>query len=99
MQKSHQKGRYVTLVSVLCILCFAGAASAQVTVSPTVTFSNGLFHYDYSVTNTSVNDVFLVDVHVTQQGDTVQNLMAPAGFQAAFDPGLGLVSFLEDTNT
>src|SRR5262249_10049296 len=28
---------------------------------------------------------------------SIQNLTAPAGFQAVYDPGLGLLTFLEDS--
>jgi hypothetical protein len=95
-----RKSMLMSSLTVVCAtLCAAGAARAQVTVTPSVTFSNGLYHYDYSVTSTLANDIPLIDVDVAPQADAVQNLMAPSGFQATFDPGLGEVTFLEDTST
>jgi hypothetical protein len=39
-----------------------------------------------------------VTLTVPADPTAVQNLLAPAGFNAFFDPGLGLVDFIEDTS-
>ncbi len=76
------------------------AASAQVVVTPVVSPVNGgLYHYDYSVTNNAPLDLSIVTTTVLSQPDAVLNLTAPAGFNAFFDPALGLLDFVEDTST
>jgi len=81
----------------LLLFTSALAFGDPITVSPVVTQSGSTFHYDYSISNTTGLDLPVLDVAVTP-GPTVTNLMAPAGFQSAFDSVLGLVSFLEDTD-
>lgn len=75
------------------------AVNAQVIVSPVVTFSSGLYNYNYTITNNSTDDLFDLSIHVPAQATAIKNLSAPAGFISAFDPGLGLVDYLEDTST
>lgn len=75
-------------------------ARADVTVTPTVSFDNGLYHYDYTVANNSADELAILTLTTLPGADTIQNLMAPDGFLADYDSGLGLVSFLEgDTGT
>ena len=76
------------------------ACNAQVVISPTVTAIGGaLFHYNYTITNTSAtDDLFDVSIHVIPAIGSVQNLVTPAGFKSAFDSGLGLVDFVEDSS-
>ncbi len=81
----------------LCLLSAPCVVRAQVS-TPTVTLVNGLFHYDYSISNTSPNDLFDVDIHVLSGAGVVTNVFAPTGFMTAYDSGLGLVSFLEDSS-
>lgn len=80
------------------VLCLAGTAQAQVSVSDLVTQSGGLYHYDYTVINTSPADVLFIDIPVIPDPTAVQNPSAPAGYGISFNSGLGLVSFLEDTD-
>ena len=75
----------------------AVATAGAIIVTPTVTPVGSLFHYDYSIANNSPDDVVLVDISVPPASGAVQNLTAPSGFLTAFDSGLGLVSFIEDT--
>ena len=94
MSSSHKLLSRLLLALLLPVLLPA----SSVTVNPAVSQNGGLFHYDYSIANASADDAFLVDIHVGHNPADIQNLMAPSGFQAAFDPNLGLVSFLEDTS-
>lgn len=94
----RQYGSRFAFAAITSLLFAACTAQAQVSVTPTVGSSGGLFHYDYSVTNMTGNEVILVDVDVPQDPLAVQNPTAPTGFKIAFDPGLGLVSFLEDSD-
>ena len=82
------------------MLSIGSAVLAQVpTVTPAVTFSGGLYHYNYSITNNSSNDLFDVSLHVQAGPGIILNLSAPVGYQSAYDSGLGLVDFLEDSST
>lgn len=74
------------------------ASAATVTVVSSVTPNGSLYHYDYSIANGTANDAFLLDLSVPANPSAITDLVAPAGFKAAFDSGLGLVSFLEDTS-
>jgi hypothetical protein len=81
----------------LSFLAIAISQAGDVTVTPVVTpEGGGLFDYDYTITNETGNDLPVLDISVTP-GLTIQDLQAPAGFLTAYDSGLGLVSFLEDT--
>jgi hypothetical protein len=83
------------------LIAAVGATAGPVTVTPSVTAIAGGFNYSYTVSETLTNslgdDVFLIDIPVVADPSAVTNLMTPAGFESAFDSGLGLVSFLEDT--
>ena len=65
----------------------------DVTVVPTTTFDDGLFHYDYTISNNTTNDFLLVTLDVAAQPNAIQNLATPDGFVAIFDAGLGLLDF------
>ena len=84
----------------VAILLFASSfgVAATITVTPTVTPSGSLFHYAYSISNSSPDDAFVVDIPVPAAPSAVLDLSAPIGFTTSFDSGLGLVSFLEDTS-
>lgn len=65
------------------------------TVSP---IGGGAFHYEFSVTNDTVADLFLVTITDAPLGDPLiaATLTAPAGFLASYDSGLGLLDFIAD---
>ncbi len=82
----------------LLLLCLLGsaAARAQLTVQPTVSSSSGLFNYSYNVSNQTAFDFSVITLSgLFSAPDAVQNLTAPSGYLASFDPGLSLLSFLE----
>jgi len=92
----------VLAVALLCVLTLPSAAYAEpIMLNPTITnLGNGLFSYQYSVTNTSPFDFSAISIlNLPTVGNAVQNLMAPAGFNAFFDPGLGELDFVEDTQS
>lgn len=92
-----QKGRlWHGIVLFLATSTFATAD--QVVVAPTVTPIAGGYEYSYTITNNTPDDPFIIDIPVPADPAAVTDLTAPVGFTAAFDSGLGLVSFLEDTN-
>lgn len=98
MQRSTT-GRLFHAVGLMAgILCLARTAQSQVSVSDLVTQSGGLYHYDYTVTNHTDQDVLFIDIAVPPDPSAVQNPTAPAGYGLSFDSGLGLVSLLEDTD-
>lgn len=85
--------------AVLFLFASVLAYPAAVTVSPTVTsLGGGVFQYAYSISNTGPEAV-VIDIPVPASPSAVTNIIAPAGFQDAFDSVLGLVSFLEDTSS
>lgn len=78
----------------------AGISQAQVTVPSTVAFNTGtgLYTYSYSVMNNGPTfDLAIVNVPVASGGN-LMNLTSPSGFTISFDPGPGIVSFLEDSD-
>lgn len=85
------------LLSAFGLLIATSQAHAQVDVTPTVSFANGLYSYDYSIMNSSLEDLALVNINVTSGIFTIQNLMAPTGFQSVYDTNLGIVTFLSDS--
>jgi hypothetical protein len=71
--------------------------AALITVTPTVTPEGSLYEYDYSVINNSGDDLPVLDITVAP-GTVILDLTAAPGFDDAYDPVLGLVSFLENTS-
>ena len=84
--------------TLLLLLASSIAGATTVTVTPTVTHVGSLYKYAYSIVNDTPDDSFLIDIPVPKDPDAVLDLTAPAGFETAFDSGLGLVSFLENTS-
>ena len=88
----------LVLAGALGALFSAGAARAQVLVTAApVTTTGALFNYSYSVTNLNSADLAIVNLNnIPMVSSAVTDLMAPAGFQISFDPGVGILSFLPD---
>lgn len=90
----------LALAGALGALFSAGAARAQVTIVPTVTPNGALFNYSYSVTNSTANDVLIVNLNnLPMVSGALTNLTAPMGFRTTFDPGVGIASFLPDAGS
>lgn len=93
----------LVLAGALGVLFSPGAARAQLSILSNVQTTNGtLFNYSYSVTNASLTgqDFPVITFAAPSTPGGLMSLMAPAGFQISFDPGVpggGLVSFLEDS--
>ena len=98
MTRRAQCNTLLGMVSATCLLILPGIAHAQVSAPVVTLLGNGLYHYDYSITNTSADDLFDVDIQVMPGAGVVTNVSAPVGFMTAYDSGLGLVSYLEDTS-
>jgi hypothetical protein len=90
-------------LGMVALITAVGATADPVTVTPTVTAIAGGFNYSYTIsetlTDSTGDDVFLIDIPVVADPSAVTNRMTPAGFRSAFDSGLGLVSFIEDTSS
>jgi hypothetical protein len=70
----------------------------QLNISASVTpMGGGIFHYDYSVTNATALDMVILSIAVPADPLAIDNLVAPAGFLASFDPGVGFLDFIENT--
>jgi hypothetical protein len=84
----------------LVALCAIRPVHAQLIIGSTVTASAGTFHYSYAISNGTAFDIPIITLSgLFPASNTVQNLTAPSGFLALFDPGLSLLSFFEDTQT
>lgn len=92
-----QTAKSVALAGALCALLSSGAARAQGTVSvtPTVTGGGALFHYSYTVTNATAEELAIVSFP-TLGNAAVTNTAAPAGFFTSYDSGNGFISFAPD---
>ena len=97
MVRPRRNTRLLGAAGALCALSAAPAARSQQVV-PVVAFNNAVYHYAYTVTNNTPDDLFDLTIHVAPGVGMVQNLTAPAGFMTSYDSGLGLVDFLEDTS-
>ena len=106
----HAQYKFLSgIVSATCLFILPGIAHAQVS-TPAVTFANGLYHYDYSIANTSADDLFTVTIQVlpfsdpvnanspTNPNNPVINVTAPTGFLSSYDPVNGFIGFTEDSS-
>lgn len=85
-------------VTVLFLATSVFASADSVVVTPTVTPIAGGFQYSYTITNNTPDDPFVIDIPVPADPSAIFDLTAPSGFESAFDSGLGLVSFVEDSS-
>jgi len=101
MNKPRQYVRFLALAAALWgALALPGVAQAEpVMVNATVTTNGALFRYNYSVTNNLSFDVSAITISVLSLPNAAQSLVAPTGFNIFFDPGLGQVDFVENTQT
>jgi hypothetical protein len=88
-------------IGALILLPGAAARANHFTVNLTepVTFDGSLYSYNYAVTNDTADSVYyVVSLTVLPMADAIEagSLVAPEGFQIAFDPGLGIVDLLAD---
>ena len=104
-QTAPRRGRGVLFLVLSCVaggwLGGVSPASAQVLVTPTVTFNmaTSVYTYSYAVTNNTANTLAIVSFGgMPAASFTVQNLTAPMGFLSTYDSGNGFISFLEDSN-
>lgn len=58
-----------------------------------------MLHYTYAVTNTSPPNMLIVSIEIPPDPLAIENLIAPAGFLASFDPGLGFLDLIADTQS
>ncbi|MBA2253452.1 MAG: hypothetical protein H0W13_12245 [Nitrospirales bacterium] len=101
MSQLRQYSRILTLVSALmCALILPRLVHAgPILVDASVSINNGLFHYNYGVTNNSPLDLSVVTISLFSSPLAIQNLVAPTGFNTNFDVRLGLLDFLENTRS
>jgi hypothetical protein len=83
---------------VLFLAASVFATADSVVVTPTVTSIAGGYEYSYTITNNTPDDPFVIDIPVPADPAAVFDLTVPSGFKSAFDSGLGLVSFVEDSS-
>ena len=99
MKSSLRFAKLLVLASaLLSALGSPGSVHGQITLTPTITNAGGgFFSYQYSVQNTSLFDFSAISIGVIPAPVAVQSLIAPTDFRAFFDPGLGQVDFVENT--
>lgn len=88
----------LALAGALAALLSVSAAQADVIITPTITSSGTLYNYSYSVTNQTDFELAVINLAVPTQPDGLTNLAAPDGFQIAYTPNEGFVSFLEGSD-
>ncbi len=93
----------LALAGVFGILLSAGSARAQlqVVVAPTATFTGSSFHYSYSITNFTADDIYVVNLNgLPLVPGALFNFSAPTGYEITnpYDSGVGIESFLADTS-
>lgn len=96
--RTHRVRPRLLAIIALATVSSAGIAQAQVAVPSNVIFDAGtsLYTYSYSVANNGPTfDLAIVNVPVGAVSNPM-NLTSPSGFTISFDPGPGIVSFLED---
>ena len=88
----------LALAGVIAALLSASTAQADVIVTPSLTSSGTLFNYSYSVSNHTDTELAVINLAIPTQPDALTNLVAPDGFQIAYTPNEGFVSFLEGSD-
>ncbi|HEX9581259.1 MAG TPA: hypothetical protein VF970_09175 [Gemmatimonadales bacterium] len=80
-------------------LAATATADLAVVLVPTP-LGGGVFQYDVSVSNTGPQDVVIVTLADAPISDPLiePSLIAPPGFVASYDSGLGFIDFLESTD-
>ncbi len=99
-KETYLKGRLLGIALATALSAIACHSYAQVAVPGSVNFDigTGNYTYAYSVVNTGpAFDLAIINVPVLP-GSALMNLVSPSGFQISFDPGVGIVSFLEDAD-
>jgi hypothetical protein len=106
MTITDQALRRVAQGSILLVLWLVTqTATAVPTVDMTVTpLTGGVYQYQFSISNSGPDDLAILTITDAPLADALipLTLVAPAGFLAKYDPGVGLtfglVDFLEDTS-
>ncbi|MEJ7713584.1 MAG: hypothetical protein WKF84_27995 [Pyrinomonadaceae bacterium] len=105
MNASQRRLQLLVLTAsiMLCFLVATPAARAEpIVLNSTITaLSDGSYRYEYSMVNTTAFDFSAITISIGL-GSALQNLTAPDGFTALYDPGnhdtgTGFVDFLEDS--
>jgi hypothetical protein len=85
------------VLSLFLVVLPGDMRAGPITITDTVAPLGPLFQYNYTIANTSGDDLAVLDIAVTP-GISITGLTTPAGFSDAYDPILGLVSFLENSS-
>ncbi|MCI0538382.1 MAG: hypothetical protein L0Z50_24505 [Verrucomicrobiales bacterium] len=84
---------------ILTLCLVAQTVSAQLDIDLTATPLIGKFQYDFSIFNNGPEDVVIVNINDAPNDPLIDaTLTAPAGFQADYDAGVLIVSFLGDSD-
>ena len=100
MMRSRKYKNLIRLMVMWPLFFAFSTVHATLIVNVIVTpINGGLFNYDFSIINNETEDISIVSITDAPLGDPIidTTLVAPAGFITNYDPGLGVVDFLEDT--
>lgn len=93
------QGRWaIRAAAALACLTVGAVAQAQVNILSTYQVQGSLYHYEFRVLNLHTDTLAFVTLSGVPDLLDVQNLLAPTGFDAAYDPGLALVGLFEDSD-
>ena len=97
--RSHPRYLRGFLAVALGLAATTSKADLFVNLSQTP-LGGGTFQYEYSVSNTGLDDVAIVSITDAPLGDSLisASLTVPAGFLSSYDSGLGIVDFLGNTS-
>jgi len=97
---NYIQSRILPTCLILALALTAQTARA-ITMNMTATDLGGSFRYDISINNNEVVDLAIVSIIDAPAGDPLidPSLVAPAGFLASYDSGLGFVDFIEAAAT
>ncbi len=103
LPRSRRLAVPLALAGVLGAFFSAGSARAQlqVVVLPTATFTGSSFHYSYSITNFTADDLYVVNLNgLPLVPGALSNFSAPTGYEITnpYDSGVGIESFLADAS-
>lgn len=95
---------HTAICSVALCLTFAEPAQSAATATVGISVTDigmGIFQYDLTIANTGTEDISIISINDAPLNDTIilTTLQSPPDFFASYDPGLGIIDFLEDTST
>lgn len=85
-------------------LAFAEPARSATTATVDIFVTDigmGVFQYDLTIRNTGMEDISIISINDAPLNESIigSSLQSPPDFLASYDPGLGVIDFVENTST